>query len=98
MAGKTAKPQSRPKSGAKSRKKGKKKRKKKANTPPRRISAPDVKSGAPTRPAPAPQFPRLAWSRSPVQKPHSTKKGARGYDRQRAKKQTRRRVDEGSGA
>jgi hypothetical protein len=49
-------------------------------------------------PAPAPQFPRLAWSRSPVQKPHSTKKGARGYDRKRAKKQTRREVDEGSGA
>ncbi|MHC4504906.1 MAG: hypothetical protein ACYTFI_16505 [Planctomycetota bacterium] len=43
--------------------------------------------------APAPQFPRLAWSRSPVQKPHSTKKGARGYDRKRAKKQTRREVE-----
>ncbi len=49
-------------------------------------------------PAPAPAFPRLAWSRSPIQKPHSTKKGARGYDRKRAKKQTRRRVDESPGA
>ena len=49
-------------------------------------------------PAPSPHFPRLGWSRSPVQKPHSTKKGARGYDRKRAKKQTRREVDESSGA
>ena len=84
MAGKTAKPQSRPKSGAKSRAKSRKKGKKKR------------KKKANT-PPPAPQFPRLAWSRSPVQKPHSTKKGARGYDRKRAKKQTRRQVDEGSG-
>lgn len=75
----------RPKRAAKGKKKGKKKRKKK------------VKAPAPA-PAPAPPFPRLAWSRSPVQRPHSTKKGARGYDRKRAKKQTRREVDEGSGA
>lgn len=46
--------------------------------------------------APSPQFPRLGWSRSPVQKPHSTKKGARGYDRKRAKKQTRREAEESS--
>jgi len=83
MAGKTGRPQGRAKSGAKSGVKGKKKGQKKRKK--------KVK-------APAPQFPRLAWSRSPVQKPHSTKKGARGYDRKRAKKQTRRRVDEGSGA
>ena len=38
----------------------------------------------------APAFPRLAWSRSPVQRPHSTKKGARGYDRKRAKRDLRR--------
>jgi len=38
----------------------------------------------------APAFPRLAWSRSPVQRPHSTKKGARGYDRKRAKRELRR--------
>ena len=38
----------------------------------------------------APAFPRLAWSRSPTQRPHSTKKGARGYDRKRAKNDLRR--------
>jgi hypothetical protein len=37
----------------------------------------------------APAFPRLAWSRSPTQRPHSTKKGARGYDRKRAKRDLR---------
>ena len=46
----------------------------------------------------APPFPRLGWPRSPVQKPHSTKKGARGYDRKKARKQTRREVDESPGA
>lgn len=49
-------------------------------------------------PAPSPKFPRLAWSRSPVQKPHSTKKGARGYDRKKARKQTRREAEEATGA
>ncbi|MHC5056130.1 MAG: hypothetical protein ACYTKD_15600 [Planctomycetota bacterium] len=44
----------------------------------------------------APAFPRLGWSRSPVQRPHSTKKGARGYDRKRAKRELgRERVDSG---
>ncbi len=33
-------------------------------------------------------FPRLGWSRSPVGGPQSTKKGKRGYDRKRAKKET----------
>jgi len=37
----------------------------------------------------APAFPRLSWSRSPVERPHSTKKGARGYDRKRAKRELR---------
>ena len=37
----------------------------------------------------APAFPRLAWSRSPVHHPHSTKKGARGYDRKRTKRDLR---------
>ena len=40
------------------------------------------------------QFPRLAWSRSPVQRPHSTPKGLKGYDRKRAKKQLRKAVNE----
>ncbi|MHC4248815.1 MAG: hypothetical protein ACYS9X_06770 [Planctomycetota bacterium] len=44
----------------------------------------------------APAFPRLGWSRSPVQRPHSTKKGARGYDRKRGKKDLgREREDSG---
>ena len=38
----------------------------------------------------APAFPRLAWSRSPTQRPHSTKKGIRGYARKRAKSDLRR--------
>ena len=32
-------------------------------------------------------FPRLAWTRSPVQRPHSTKKGRKGYDRKRLKRE-----------
>ena len=39
-------------------------------------------------------FPWLTWPRSPVQRPHSTPKGKRGYDRKRAKKSLRREVDE----
>ena len=30
-----------------------------------------------------PKRPRRQWTRSPAQKPHSTKHGARGYDRKR---------------
>jgi hypothetical protein len=41
-------------------------------------------------------FPRLRWSRSPAEKPHSTRKGARGYDRKRAKETTRRDAEEES--
>lgn len=35
-------------------------------------------------------FPRLSWGRSPIQHPHSTKRGKRGYDRKRMKKQLRK--------
>lgn len=35
----------------------------------------------------AKQFPRLTWNRSPVQRPHSTPKGKRGYDRKAAKRE-----------
>ena len=31
------------------------------------------------------RFPRRKWSRSPVQKPHSTKHGKKGYDRKHDK-------------
>jgi len=40
------------------------------------------------------QFPRLEWSRSPVQRPHSTPKGLKGYDRKRAKNELRKDVDD----
>jgi hypothetical protein len=39
-------------------------------------------------------FPRLEWSRSPVQRPHSTPKGLKGYDRKRAKKELRKGLEE----
>ena len=85
MAGKRSRAKSGATSKSQSRAKGKRRSKKKK----RKKKA--------TAPAPAPAFPRLAWSRSPVQRPHSTKKGERGYDRKKARKQTRREV-EGSGA
>lgn len=28
-----------------------------------------------------PHLPRRKWTRSPIQKPHSTKRGKKGYDR-----------------
>jgi len=31
---------------------------------------------------------RRRWTRSPIQRPHSTKKGAKGYDRRRDKRPT----------
>ena len=34
-------------------------------------------------------FPRLEWTRSPVQRPHSTKKGKKGYDRRRLRREDR---------
>lgn len=39
-------------------------------------------------------FPRLAWSRSPIQRAHSTPKGKRGYDRRAAKRELRQLVRE----
>lgn len=39
-------------------------------------------------------FPRLMWSRSPVQRAHSTPKGERGYCRRKAKRELRRLVSE----
>jgi len=37
-----------------------------------------------------PSPPRRKWTRSPVQKPHSTPKGKRGYDRKAERKRLRR--------
>lgn len=37
-------------------------------------------------------FPRLTWDRSPVQRPHSSPKGKRGYVRREAKRELRRMV------
>ena len=39
-------------------------------------------------------FPRLTWSRSPVQRAHSTPKGERGYNRRKAKNDLRKRIRE----
>ena len=32
-----------------------------------------------------PHFPRRRWTRNPIQKPHSSKHGNKGYDRKRDK-------------
>jgi len=40
-------------------------------------------------------FPRLAWTRSPVQRPHSSPKGEKGYSRKAGKRELRDRVREG---
>lgn len=37
-------------------------------------------------------FPRLTWSRCPVQRPHSSPKGERGYNRRKAKRELRKLV------
>lgn len=37
---------------------------------------------------------RHTWKRSPVEKPHSTKKGKKGYNRNQSKEEERKRVDE----
>jgi len=39
-------------------------------------------------------FPRLSWGRSPVQRAHSTPKGARGYCRNVAKRELRKALAE----
>jgi hypothetical protein len=36
-----------------------------------------------------PKLPRVLWTRNPVQKAHSTSKGAKGYSREAAKKELR---------
>lgn len=40
----------------------------------------------------SPAFPRLHWTRSPVQKPHSSPKGEKGYSRKAGKQELRERV------
>jgi hypothetical protein len=40
-------------------------------------------------------LPRRKWTRSPVQKPHSTAKGKRGYRRPRERKRLRSEAEEG---
>ena len=40
-----------------------------------------------------PKLPRGQWTRSPVQKAHSTKKGSKGYDRGASKKTLREEAD-----
>lgn len=37
---------------------------------------------------------RKSWSRNPVEEAHSTKKGARGYDRKRAHEETLELIEE----
>jgi len=41
-----------------------------------------------------PKTPRRRWPRNPVQKPHSTPKGEKGYDRARDKDRVRDELDE----
>jgi len=37
-------------------------------------------------------FPRLLWTRSPVQRAHSSPKGAKGYNRRKAKRELRKLI------
>ena len=41
-----------------------------------------------------PRKPRRTWDRDPVQRPHSSKKGIKGYDRHRQKEDMRRYLEE----
>ena len=41
--------------------------------------------------------PRRQWTRSPVQRPHSTKRGQRGYDRKRPPPDPEQDIEDGSG-
>ena len=41
-----------------------------------------------------PKLPRGRWTRSPVQKAHSTAKGAKGYSRRASKKRVREEAEE----
>ena len=38
-------------------------------------------------------WPRITWTRSPVQRPHSTKKGRKGYDRKARKQEDREETE-----
>ena len=49
-------------------------------------------AGSPRRKKPP--LPRRKWSRNPAQKPHSTPKGDKGYDREREKKRKREETEE----
>jgi len=40
-----------------------------------------------------PSKPRQTWDRNPVQRPHSTPKGEKGYDRKREKEELRREIE-----
>lgn len=46
------------------------------------------------RPRRRPRDPRRTWDRNPAQRPHSTKKGEKGYDRHREKDDLRRHLEE----
>ncbi len=37
---------------------------------------------------------RHTWERSPVEKPHSTKKGKKGYNRRKSKQQDQKQINE----
>ena len=41
-----------------------------------------------------PRKPRQEWDRKPVQRPHSTPKGGKGYDRHREKESFRRELED----
>ena len=41
-----------------------------------------------------PSLPRRKWTRNPVQKPHSTPKGKKGYDRKKDRKHLPDDLDE----
>ena len=40
-------------------------------------------------------FGRIKWTRSPIQRPHSTTKGEKGYDRRRRKREDQKETEEG---
>jgi hypothetical protein len=40
-----------------------------------------------------PRIPRQSWDRNPVQRPHSTPKGGKGYDRRSGKADLRREIE-----
>ena len=42
--------------------------------------------------------PRRQWTRNPVERPHSTKRGERGYDRKRARRESDEQAHEDLGS